>query len=156
MIGHHPNQIVRTVCILMSPFVMMFGFYVIAHGHYVPGGGFAGGVALAVAVVLLRLVLDAAQVTRRFPANLGLVLGVAGLLLYLAIGAVGLIAGGDFLDYSAVDVAGMEPADVRYLGILAIEVAVGIAVGGTLLVIFDLLIGRDRNDDGRTDHGSAA
>lgn len=141
MIGGHPSAIVRSVCVLVSPFVMMFGFYVIAHGHYVPGGGFAGGVALAVSVVLLRLVLDPEDVAKKYPPRLGLTLGVTGLLLYIAVGALPLAFGAEFLDYAAVD-TGAAAADRRYLGILLVEIAVGITVSGALLVIFDVLIGQ--------------
>lgn len=143
MIGAHPSDIVRSVCVLVSPLVMMFGFYVIAHGHYVPGGGFAGGVAVAVSIVLLRLVLEPEDVAKKFPPRLGLILGVTGLLLYIAVGVVPLAVGAEFLDYAAVD-TGASPADLRYLGILMVEIAVGITVSGALLVIFDVLIGQPR------------
>jgi multisubunit Na+/H+ antiporter MnhB subunit len=43
MIGSYPSEVVRVVCALLSPFIALFGIYVIAHGHYGPGGGFAGG-----------------------------------------------------------------------------------------------------------------
>ena len=46
---------------LMVPFIQLFGLYVIAHGHYSPGGGFQGGVALGASFILYALVfgLDA-------------------------------------------------------------------------------------------------
>ena len=47
------------------------------------------------------------------------------------------------LDYGAVEIAGMEPARVRYLGILVVEVAVGLAVAGAMVMIFDVLAGGD-------------
>ncbi|MDZ7690581.1 MAG: MnhB domain-containing protein [Balneolaceae bacterium] len=31
---------------ILSPYIMVFGFYVIFHGHYSPGGGFQGGTLL--------------------------------------------------------------------------------------------------------------
>jgi hypothetical protein len=57
MIGAYPSEVVRVVCALLSPFIAMFGLYIIAHGHYGPGGGFAGGVFLAVGAILPRLTL---------------------------------------------------------------------------------------------------
>jgi multicomponent Na+:H+ antiporter subunit B len=152
MIGRHPSGIVRTGCVLVSPFVMMFGFYVIAHGHYVPGGGFAGGVALAVALILPRLVLAPREVERRGAASFGLILGAVGLLVYVATGAVPMLAGSQFLDHAALPIGDRDPAELRYLGILVVEVAVGLSVSGALLVIFDVLVGR-RDPIGRSNPG---
>ena len=37
------SKIVRTLSNITFPFIMIFGLYVIAHGHLTPGGGFQGG-----------------------------------------------------------------------------------------------------------------
>ena len=37
------NLIVKTIIRLFTPFIQIYGLYVIAHGHYSPGGGFQGG-----------------------------------------------------------------------------------------------------------------
>ena len=37
------NLIVKTIVRLFTPFIQIYGLYVIAHGHYSPGGGFQGG-----------------------------------------------------------------------------------------------------------------
>jgi multicomponent Na+:H+ antiporter subunit B len=139
MIGRYPSEIVRITCVLISPLVMLFGLYVIAHGHYGPGGGFAGGVALAVSVILLRLVAEPAPVGRRFPPAMGIIAGALGMLLFLLIGFVPMLTGGAFLEYAAV--GGLDPVDLRYYGILVVEIAVGLAVFGTLVVIADVLAG---------------
>lgn len=39
----------------MTPFMILYGLYLIANGHLSPGGGFQGGVALASGGVLLLL-----------------------------------------------------------------------------------------------------
>ncbi|MBM4298745.1 MAG: sodium:proton antiporter, partial [Deltaproteobacteria bacterium] len=51
------NPIVDGVARLLVPFIQIFALYVISHGHYGPGGGFQGGVILAAALMLLRLIL---------------------------------------------------------------------------------------------------
>jgi multicomponent Na+:H+ antiporter subunit B len=142
VIGHYPSEIVRVTSVLLTPLILLFGLYVILHGHYGPGGGFAGGVALAVGVILLRLVEDAEVVERRFSPTFGITAGALGMLLFLIIGAVPLVAGGAFLDYGAV--GGAPEQTLRYNGILIVEVAVGLAVFGTLVVIFDVVSGRSR------------
>ena len=37
------SLIIRVAARFMTPFIQVFGLYVIAHGHYSPGGGFQGG-----------------------------------------------------------------------------------------------------------------
>jgi multicomponent Na+:H+ antiporter subunit B len=140
MIGRYPSEVVRVTSVLLTPFIFLFGIYVVAHGHYGPGGGFAGGVVLAVGVILLRLVEDQEKVTRRFPAALGLLAASIGMLLFLVIGTVPLLLGGAFLEYGAV--GGMDVVDLRYYGIFVVEAAVGLAVFGTLVVIFDVIAGQ--------------
>ena len=71
MIGAHPSVVVRVVSAALVPFIAMFGLYLIVHGHYGPGGGFAGGVYLAVAAILPRLTLSESVAYRLFPPSLG-------------------------------------------------------------------------------------
>ncbi len=142
MTGAYPSVVVRVVCALLSPFILMFGLYVVAHGHYGPGGGFAGGVFLAVAAILPRLTLAEELSYRLVPVSMGPLMGGIGMLLFLAAGTVPMLFGGAFLDYAAVEVAAIEAARMRYLGILVVEVGVGLAVFGAMVTIFDVLMGR--------------
>jgi multicomponent Na+:H+ antiporter subunit B len=142
MTGAYPSEVVRVICAVASPFIALFGLYVIAHGHYGPGGGFAGGVFVAVGAILPRLTLDERLAYRIFPPALGPLAAGVGMLLFLLVAVVPLFVGGAFLDYGAVTIAGMEPARVRYLGILVVEIAVGLAVFGAMLLIFDTITGR--------------
>jgi multicomponent Na+:H+ antiporter subunit B len=144
MIGAYPSVVVRVVCALLSPFILMFGLYVVAHGHYGPGGGFAGGVFIAVGAILPRLTLPEDLAYRLVPPAIGPLAGGVGLLLFLLVGALPLLAGGAFLDYGALEIAGLETARVRYLGILVVEAAVGLAVFGAMVLIVDVLTGKDR------------
>ncbi|MTV24334.1 sodium:proton antiporter [Nitriliruptoraceae bacterium ZYF776] len=144
MTGAYPSEVVRVVCALLSPFIALFGVYIIVHGHYGPGGGFAGGVFLAMGAILPRLTLDDTVAYRLVPPVTGPLLGGVGMLLFLLAGTAPLLTGGAFLDYGAITVPGVEVARVRYLGILLVEVAVGLAVAGALLLLFDVLTGRGR------------
>jgi multicomponent Na+:H+ antiporter subunit B len=144
MIGAYPSVVVRVVCALLSPFILMFGLYVVAHGHYGPGGGFAGGVFIAVGAILPRLTLPEDLAYRLVPPAAGPLAGGIGLLLFLLAGTLPLLAGGSFLDYGAIEIPGLEAARVRYLGILVVEAAVGLAVFGAMVLIVDVLTGKDR------------
>lgn len=138
MIGHHPSENVRVVSALMVPFVLVFGVYVVAHGHYTPGGGFAGGVVLGVGVVLARLTLHRYIVERSFPEWLATVAMGIGMLAFFAAAFVPMLTGGLLLDYAEVPVA-ESVSRRRYIGILVVELGVGAVVFGAILSIFDRL-----------------
>jgi len=142
MIGAYPTVVVRVIAALLSPFIAMFGLYIIAHGHYGPGGGFAGGVFLAVGAILPRLTLPEHVAYRLVPTTVGPIAGAIGMLAFLTVGLLPLALGGDFLDYSLLAFGGMEVPRARYLGILVVEVAVGLAVFGAMILLFDVLTGR--------------
>lgn len=144
MTGAFPSEVVRVVCAVLSPFIAIFGIYVIFHGHYGPGGGFAGGVFVAMGAILPRLTHDEDIAYRMVPAAAGPIAGGVGMLTFLTAGTAPLLAGGAFLDYGAIEIAGMAAGRVRYLGILVVEVAVGLTVFGALLLLFDTLTRRTR------------
>ena len=52
------SLIIRQASRIMVPFMQIFALYVIAHGHYSPGGGFQGGVILGASVILLCISFD--------------------------------------------------------------------------------------------------
>jgi multicomponent Na+:H+ antiporter subunit B len=138
MIGPHSSPNMRVIGILVVPFVLMFGVYVIAHGHYGPGGGFAGGVVLAVGVILVRMIAPTDLSQRFFPPGLALWLMVGGMGLFVVMGLLAAAWGGDVLDYASLPFPG-DDSRRRYLSILLIEFGVGAAVSGAMVFIFDLL-----------------
>ena len=57
-----------------------------------------------------------------------------GLLLYAGVGVASLLSGGTFLDYSALD--SHDPVHGQHLGIVLIELGVGITVASVMTVIY--------------------
>jgi len=47
------SRIVKTITSIAFPFVMIYGLYIIAHGHLTPGGGFQGGAIVASACAMI-------------------------------------------------------------------------------------------------------
>ena len=138
MINKYRNLIVSLAVRVIFPFIFLFGIYVIFFGHYSPGGGFQGGTILAADVILLRLALGRQATYKRFPPQMGLILGAVGLLIYAGTGLTVLLAGGNYLDYSWLPIPVSE-AERRYYGILFVDIGVAFAVFGVLLSIFDSL-----------------
>ena len=135
MITEQQSIIVKTVCRLLAPFIQLFGLYVIMHGHSSPGGGFQGGVILASSFILLAIAYGIDEVKRRFSLTALTTLTSAGVFLYAGIGVLCLLLGANFLDYGILPVA--EP---RSIGMLGIEIGVGITVMAVMVSIFHDLI----------------
>lgn len=137
------NAIVDGVARLLVPFIQIFALYVISHGHYGPGGGFQGGVILAASMMLLRLALGEEEEHRRFSPSTAATLASVGILVYAAAGVLPMAFGGAFLDYGHLPIPGLVGSELRSLGILIVETGVSMVVWGTLVIIFDYLIGSE-------------
>lgn len=131
------NIIIRTVARVMIPFIQIYALYVIMHGHHSPGGGFQGGVILGASFILYLLThgLDEAR-TRMSEIKAGL-FSCIGLLIFSGIGLLCLILGSNYLDYAQLStVLRVIPAQARSLGILGVEIGVGIGVMAVMFSIF--------------------
>lgn len=137
----YENIVVELAACITVPFIFLFGLYVVAHGHYSPGGGFQGGAILAASIMLLRLSLGKERTQKKFPTKVATVLGAIGLIIYAGTGLLTLFMGGMFLDYSYLPLFHMHEAELRYFGILFVEIGVALGVFGVMVTIFDYLIG---------------
>ena len=133
--------IVKVVARLVIPLILIFSLYVQAHGDFGPGGGFQAGVIFAAGFILYGLVFDldhAREVVR--PAWLPVLMAV-GVLIYAGVGIHGLLLGGHFLEYN---VLAANPVHGQHLGIMLIELGVGITVAAVMVAIFFAFAGRGR------------
>ncbi len=133
------NPIPSLISVIVTPFIMLFALYIVFHGHYSPGGGFQGGTMLAAGVILIRLVFGNRIGQMHFERRLSTPLGALGVLIYFSIGLGGMIFGGRFLDYHVIPLAA-QASQRRSLGILLVEIGVGLAVMAILVGIFDDLL----------------
>lgn len=135
------NLIVREVANLFLPIIVLFGLYVQFHGDFGPGGGFQAGVIIAVGVILYALVHGLTKTRQLIPLRVIRVLMAVGLLLYAGMGIATLLLGGEFLNYN---VLGSDPLTGQHVGILLIELGVGITVAAVMVMIFYAFAGRGR------------
>lgn len=132
-----PDLIIKTGCRLLIPFLQIFALYVIAHGHYSPGGGFQGGVILGASVILMSISHDLRTSVERMREKVVAILCAVGVLIYAGTGALCLLLGANFLDYSALaPMLHVDPIAARSHGILIVEIGVGIAVMTTMIWIY--------------------
>ncbi len=84
------------------PVTLVFSIYLLFAGHDAPGGGFIGGLVVGAALVLLYLGGGTAALRQALPVDATVLLG-AGLLCALLTAIGGLLASGDLLRSSIVE-----------------------------------------------------
>ncbi len=115
---------------LMMPLLLIVGFYVIFYGHVTPGGGFQGGVVLAIAFFLPVLVGNRTELNHN---AITLIEGLAG-GGFIIIGLLALFSGNAFLQPFLDTFLGNGPIGSLWsAGSLPIlYLAVGLKVGAEL------------------------
>lgn len=131
------SVILDAACRLLVPFMLLFALYVVAHGHYSPGGGFQGGTIIAATIILIRLVRGQGS-TWGLDRVHALRLACCGIVVFAGIGLLSLFFQGNYLDYGVLPLP-LTTAQVRAMGILGIEIGVVMGVAGVFVLIFDAL-----------------
>ncbi len=143
------DLILNTTCRIVIPFIQIFALYVVAHGHYSPGGGFQGGVLLGASIILIAVSGDFRAAIKRVKEKAAAILGSIGVFLYAGTGALCLLLGGNFLDYSYLDsILGTSEAMARSHGILIVEIGVAVAVMAVMIWIYLNLSSAGKHDEG--------
>ena len=138
------DNIVRTITRLMFPFIVLFGFYIVLHGHISPGGGFSGGALIGSALILYTLVFGVEASLKKFSPTLATFSESGGILWIVLLGLIGLAFGGHFLA-SIPSLNALSEAGRLISGGLIPFIMIGIAlkVTSTMISLFHLLIEGD-------------
>lgn len=139
---HEQHLILRIVTKIMIPYILLFAFYVQFHGDFGPGGGFQAGVIFAAAIFLYTMLFGMNTARRVINQSFIQMLAATGVLLYGSVGVVSLLNGKEFFDYSALSA---DPVAGQHLGILLIELGVGITVASIMIIIFFNFVDRRNN-----------
>ncbi len=86
------SLILGTAARLIVPGLMLFSLFLLLRGHDEPGGGFAGGLVAAAAVILVALAVGAPAARKLLIADAPVIVGL-GLGLALASGLLAVLAG---------------------------------------------------------------
>ena len=134
------NPIIGITCRMLVPVVQLFALYVLAHGHYSPGGGFQGGVMFGASFVIIALSTGLGSALKRLKDTHTLYMAALGIIVYAGIGIIPMFYGRAFLDYGALDaILPKDEAWARSYSILGIETGVGITVTAVMFAIYFLL-----------------
>jgi multicomponent Na+:H+ antiporter subunit B len=129
----HQHHILRIVSKILIPLILLFALYIQFHGDFGPGGGFQAGVIFASAIILYTMIFGLQAGLKVVNLAWLQFFAALGVLLYGSTGLVSLLLGGNFLDYN---VLAQNPIEGQHLGILAVELGVGITVAAVIILIF--------------------
>jgi len=126
--------IVRTISRLMFPFMLLFGIYIVVHGHLTPGGGFPGGVVIAAAAVMILLAFGIESAQRKISVLQAELAESFGGLMLVGLGLLGVVLSLNFLkNVLPLGTVG----NLFSAGILPLlNIGVGIKVAAGLVTIF--------------------
>ena len=139
------SKIVRTIAGIAFPLSMIYGLYVIAHGHLTPGGGFQGGAIVASVCAMVLVAFGSKWTLDKIKEKSLSVFESVGAVWFIGLALLGLIfgvaffhnflAGSDFL-FGIIPETGSGLADINTGGLLPLmNFAVGLKVIAGLFVI---------------------
>lgn len=124
--------LLKSVSGYLIPFINMYGAYVVLHGHLSPGGGFSGGIIIALGFILLAVAFETEKGLEPVPFDIMT-------MLYIGMAFVGLLKGGSM----AFDIAlplGVPGTLFSSGWIFVITLGVGIVVAATIITLFYCLM----------------
>ena len=131
--------IIKIVSKKLIPLILLFALYVQFHGDFGPGGGFQAGAIFSAGFVLYSLVFGFDKLVSVVSPKVLELISVTGVLLYIGVGFLCMLLGGEFLNYS---VLGETQVAGQHLGILLVEFGVFLTVFSVLLIIFYCFVSR--------------
>lgn len=125
--------IVKVVTRLTVGIIFLFGAYIVLHGHISPGGGFAGGVIIALSFIHLVLAYGAKFAFKKLDVVKASLLENIGAVSFLGIALIGMIFGYFFLNF----LGSGKPFSLLSAGIIPLcNIAISLKVGAGLFIIF--------------------
>ena len=126
--------IVKTITRITVGLILIYGIYIVLQGHISPGGGFAGGVIIALSFIHLLLAFGKDAVLSKISQVRGVTLAGIGALAFLLVAGSRRVTHGHSLD---------PQRQLRIFDAWPIplcDIAIALMVGMALLVIFLSLV----------------
>lgn len=97
------SKIVKTVAGVAFPLVIIFGLYVIAHGHLTPGGGFQGGAVVASGLAMIVIAFGSSWTLKKAKKKNLSSLESLGAVAFIGLALLGIVYGAVFLNNFLTD-----------------------------------------------------
>ncbi|MBN2036921.1 MAG: hypothetical protein JW768_09295 [Chitinispirillaceae bacterium] len=124
--------IVKTITRLTVGVILLYGMYIVLHGHLTPGGGFAGGVIIALAFVHLLLAFGREVAFKKASLPVMSVFESLGGLMFLTLAVLGFLGGFFFINIYG---KGVPFALFSAHQVLLANIAIGCKVGAGLFAV---------------------
>lgn len=129
--------IVKTITRLTIGLILLYGIYIVLHGHVSPGGGFAGGVIIALSFIHLMLAFGKEVALSKLNELRASFIESLGAIMFLAIALLGFVAGYFFFNFLSKG----EPFKLFSAGTIPLSnIAICLKVGAGLFAIFLALV----------------
>ncbi|MGE4357256.1 MAG: MnhB domain-containing protein [Candidatus Omnitrophota bacterium] len=127
------SLIVKRITRITVSLIFLYGVYIMLHGHITPGGGFAGGVIIALSFIHLVLAFGKDFAFKRLTREFISMLESLGGVMFLTIALLGFTGGFFFLNFLKHG----KPFELFSSGtIILSNIAIFIKVGAGLFAIF--------------------
>ncbi len=131
------SLIVKTITRFTVGLILLYGIYIISHGHVSPGGGFAGGVIIALSIIHLMLAYGKDITFKKVPRKTVSFFESTGAILFLGIALLGFLGGYFFMNVLPKG----ESFKLFSAGIIPLcNIAISLKVGAGLFGIFLVLV----------------
>jgi energy-converting hydrogenase B subunit I len=139
------SKIVRTITSLTFPLALIYGLYVIAHGHLTPGGGFQGGAVVASGLAMILVAFGSSRIMKRTKEKTLSLFESTGAVFFILLAFLGLLFGAVFFNnflvgnpylFGIIPPAGSTMYNFNTAGVLPLmNFAVGLKVIAGLFAI---------------------
>ncbi len=146
----HRSMVLEATTRVVFPTLVILSLYLFFAGHNAPGGGFAGGLVMGLALVLRYLAGGRYELGEALPVEAGTILG-AGLLVSAATATTSLFLGAPALSSAVIDLHLPVFGDVHIVTALFFDLGIYLIVVGLVLDVLRSLGARlDVADDAPT------
>ena len=131
------SLIVKTITRLTVGLILLYGVYIVSHGHLTPGGGFAGGLIIALSFIHLMLAFGREAALGKLSEKGASFVESLGAFFFWFLALVGFTGGYYFLNILSKG----EPFKLFSAGMIPFyNVAIAFKVGAGLFSIFMALV----------------
>ena len=124
--------IVKAVTRLTVGLILLFGIYIVTHGHISPGGGFAGGAIIALSFIHIMLAFGKEATFKKINQRIASFFESIGAVIFITLAMLGFGAGYFFLNFLHKG----EPFRLFSSGFIPLyNIAISFKVGSGLFII---------------------
>ena len=131
------SLIVKTITRMTIGLILLFGIYIVTHGHVSPGGGFAGGVIIALSFVHIMLAFGKEEAFKKINYKIASFFESLGAMLFITLAILGIGSGYFFFNFLSKG----KPFDLFSSCLIPLyNIAIAFKVGSGLFIIVIVMV----------------